>query len=120
MKKVFLALSLGVLLGITATAQTTPATVKQKIDDKYERVSGITDAQKAKLQQIKADAKAKRDQLKSNTTLSAADKNKQIEALNEQEHQQRLAVLTPAQQQELKQAHKAAKIIAAPAVQTAN
>ncbi|MBO9620497.1 MAG: hypothetical protein J7539_15855 [Niabella sp.] len=120
MKRIFFSLALGILLSSAASAQAAPAKQKQGTD-KYQKVSGLTTDQQQQLQKIKTDAKIKRDAIQNNTALSKADKNKQIQELNEQEHQQRLAVLTPDQQQQFKQTHKmkaakpAAKPAAAPA-----
>ncbi|AHF16927.1 hypothetical protein [Niabella soli] len=116
MKRVFFALIAGLLVSSAVAAQTAPAKQKQSTD-KYQKVAGLTAAQQQQLQKIKTDAKIKRDAIQNNTALSKADRNKQIQQLNEQEHQQRLAVLTPDQQQQLKQTHKikAAKPVAKPA-----
>jgi len=77
----------------------------------------LTDDQKAKVGKIHADMKSQMDAVKSDTTLTADQKQEKMKQIHKASHEQVLQVLTPDQRQQMKadeKERKAAKQQAAP------
>jgi periplasmic protein CpxP/Spy len=77
----------------------------------------LTDDQKAKVSKIHADMKSQMEAVKSDTTLTADQKQAKMKQIHQASHQQVLQVLTPDQRQQMKadeKERKAAKQQTAP------
>lgn len=106
--------SIGLLPGIAAAQdgsqeQTAPA--QQQAPAPGERMSGhgkmleslnLTDDQQAQINKIREDAKAKAQAVKTDSSLSDADKRAKIRTIHRDSMKQMRAVLTPEQRQQLR------------------
>lgn len=63
----------------------------------------LTDDQQAQIKAIREDAKTQFNAVKENTTLSEADKHAQLQAIHKATREKMQQVLTPAQQQQVKE-----------------
>jgi protein CpxP len=108
---------LAALIGTPALlAQETPqsqdhgATMQpgQRHQDELAKLN-LTDDQKAKVSKIHADMKSQMDAVKSDTTLTADQKQAKMKQIHKASHEQVLQVLTPDQRQQMKADEKERK-----------
>jgi periplasmic protein CpxP/Spy len=88
----------------------------QRHEDELAKLN-LTDDQKAKVSKIHADMKSQMDAVKSDTTLTADQRQAKLKEIHKASHEQVLQVLTPDQRQQMKadeKERKAAKQQAAP------
>jgi Spy/CpxP family protein refolding chaperone len=100
-----LCLSTGTLVSAQSGAAASPAASAQDQPRRGDLRRGgpnLTDAQKAQLKTIRQSERSQIEALRNDSTLSREDMRAKIRAINENTRQQFLAVLTPEQQQALR------------------
>jgi Spy/CpxP family protein refolding chaperone len=80
----------------------------QRHEDELAKLN-LTDDQKAKVSKIHADMKSQMDAVKSDTTLTADQKQAKMKQIHRASHEQVLQVLTPDQRQQMKADEKERK-----------
>jgi Spy/CpxP family protein refolding chaperone len=80
----------------------------QRHEDELAKLN-LTDDQKAKVSKIHADMKSQMDAVKSDTTLTADQKQAKMKQIHKTSHEQMLQVLTPDERQQMKADEKERK-----------